>query len=201
MPFPNIQKYLVSYNSEILPLYGQTKTICFLGGGVGVGTANRVQVMWYISEATRKLQHHPLTGKGCLVSFLPFFSLFSVDSKSVKDMDGVTGTVPNDRSGNGDETEEKSRQNDFQSGSPLSSGVDNPGFLDFCETESGRCYPDQVKLEPVEVNLNDSQSVGVNCKPSTNSDDPESPRSSTSAPTMTLRTWLKNPHLYKVFLL
>ena len=171
------------------------------GGGVGVGTANRVQVMWYISEATRKLQHHPLTGKGCLVSFLPFFSLFSVDSKSVKDMDDVTGTVPNDRNGNGDETEEKSRQNDFQSGSPLSSGLDNPGFLDSCETESGRCYPDQVKLEPVEVNLNDSQSVGVNCKPSTNSDDPESPRSSTSAPTMTLRTWLKNPHLYKVFLL
>ena len=116
-------------------------------------------------------------------------------------MDDVTGSVSNDRIGNGDETEEKSRQNDFQSGSPLSSGVDNRGFLDSCETESGRCYSDQAKLDPVEVNLNDSQSVGVNCKPSTNSDDPESPRSSTSAPTMTLRTWLKNPHLYKVFLL
>ena len=116
-------------------------------------------------------------------------------------MDGVNGIVPNDGNGNEDETEEKSLQNDFQTGSPLSSGVDNKGFLDSCETESGRCYPDQVKLEPVEVNLNDSQSVGVNCKPSTNCDDPESPRSSKSVPTMTLRTWLKNPHLYKVFLL
>ena len=119
-------------------------------------------------------------------------------------MDGVTGTVPNDCNGNEDETEEKSHRNDFQSQfsiSPSSSGVNNPGFLDSCETASGSCYPDQVKLEPVEVNLNDSQSVGVNCKPSTNSDDPESPRSSKSVPTMTLRTWLKNPHLYKVFLL
>ena len=59
-------------------------------------------------------------------------------------MDGVTGTVPNDRNGKEDETVEKSRKNDFQSGSPLSSGVDNTSFLDSCETESGRCYPDQV---------------------------------------------------------
>ena len=116
-------------------------------------------------------------------------------------MDGVNCTVPNDRYGNEDETEEKSHKYDSQSGSSLSSGVDNKGFLDSCETESERFYPDQIKLEPVEVNLNDSQRVGVNGKPSTNSDDPESARPSTSAPTMTLRAWLKNPHLYKVFLL
>ena len=128
-----------------------------------------------------------------------FYELIGGDSETITDMDGVNCTVPNDRYGNEDETEEKSHKNDSQSGSSLSSGVDNKGFLDSCETESERFYPDQIKLEPVEVNLNDSQREGVNCKPSTNSDDPESARPSTSAPTMTLRTWLKNPHLYKVF--
>ena len=130
-----------------------------------------------------------------------FYELIGGDSKTVTDVDGVNCTVPNDRYCNEDETEEKSHKNDSQSGSSLSSGVDNKGFLESCETESERFYPDQIKLEPVEVNLNDSQRVGVNCKPSTNSDDPESARPSTSAPTMTLRAWLKNPHLYKVFLL
>ena len=126
-----------------------------------------------------------------------FYKLIGGDSKTVRDMDVVNCTVPNDRYRNEDETEEKSHKNESPS---LSSGVDNKGFLDSCETESERFYPDQIKLEPVEVNLNDSQRVGVNCKPSTNSDDPESARPSTSAPTMTLRAWLKNPHLYKVFL-
>ena len=132
-----------------------------------------------------------------------FYKLIGGDSKTVRDMDVVNCTVPNDRYRNEDETEEKSHKNDSGSGSSLSSGVDNKGFLDSCETESERFYPDQIKLEPVEVNLNDSDSqrVGVNCKPSTNSDDPESACPSTSAPTMTLRAWLKNPHLYKVFLL
>ena len=130
-----------------------------------------------------------------------FYKLIGGDSKTVTDMDGVNCTVPNDRYRKEDETEEKSHKNESQSGSSLSSGVDNKGFLDSCETESERFYPDQIKLEPVEVNLNDSQGVGVNGKPSTNSDDPESARPSTSAPTMTLRAWLKNPHLYKVFLL
>ncbi|CAH3147478.1 unnamed protein product, partial [Porites lobata] len=127
-----------------------------------------------------------------------FYELIGGDSKTATDMDGVNCTVPNDRYGNEDETEEKSHKYDSQSGSSLSSGVDNKGFLESCETESERFYPDQIKLEPVEVNLNDSQGVGVNGKPSTNSDDPESARPSTSAPTMTLRAWLKNPHLYKV---
>ena len=131
-----------------------------------------------------------------------FYELIGGDSKTVtEDMDGVNCTVPNDRYCNEDETEEKSHKNESQSGFSLSSGVDNKGFLESCETESERFYPDQIKLEPVEVNLNDSQRVGVHCKPSTNSDDPESARPSTSAPTMTLRAWLKNPHLYKVFLL
>ena len=130
-----------------------------------------------------------------------FYELIGGDSKTVIDMDGVNCTVPNDRYGNEDGTEEKSHKYDSQSGSSLSSGVDNKGFLESCETESERFYPDQIKLEPVEVNLNDSQRVGVNGKPSTNSDDPESACPSTSAPTMTLRAWLKNPHLYKVFLL
>ncbi|CAH3147484.1 unnamed protein product [Porites lobata] len=128
-----------------------------------------------------------------------FYKLIGGDSKTATDMDGVNCTVPNDRYGNEDETEEKSHKYDSQSGSSLSSGVDNKGFLESCETESERFYPDQIKLEPaVEVNLNDSQRVGVNGKPSTNSDDPESACPSTSAPTMTLRAWLKNPHLYKV---
>ena len=130
-----------------------------------------------------------------------FYELIGGDSKTITDMDGVNCTVPNDRYGNENETEGKSHKNDSQSGSLLRSGVDNKGFLDSRETESERFYLDQIKLEPVEVNFNDSQRVGVNCKPSTNSDDPEFPRPSTSAPTMTLRAWLKNPHLYKVFLL
>ena len=129
-----------------------------------------------------------------------FYELTGGDSKTVTDMDDVTCTVPSDRNDNEDETKEISHKNDFQSGSSLSSGVDNKGFIDALETESERFYPDQIKLEPVELNLIDSQRIGVHCKPPTNSD-PVSPPSSTSAPTMTLRAWLKNPHLYKVFLL
>ena len=89
------------------------------------------------------------------------------------------------------------------------SGVENMG-LDFDDAELKPCYPDEItdrhketnrsKPTPDSLNCNcgsSSSEIKMNSKPSLGSDDPESGVSVPTEPN-TARSWLKDPHLYKV---
>ena len=83
------------------------------------------------------------------------------------------------------------------------SGVENKE-LDFDEAELKPCYPDEIRDRHTETNSKvvssnptpDPSSSETN-KPSSGSGDPESGVLVSTEP-KTARTWLKDPHLYKV---
>ena len=85
------------------------------------------------------------------------------------------------------------------------SGVENKG-LDFDEAELKPCYPDEIRDRHTETNSKvvssnptpDPSSSETN-KPSIGSGDPESGVLVSTEP-KTARTWLKDPHLYKVII-
>ena len=88
------------------------------------------------------------------------------------------------------------------------SSIDNKG-LEGDETELNPCSPDQntgttmdeelsCNVNPDLLHMNRRVSETLKCKPSIVSDDPESALPETPAP-KTIRAWLTDPHLYRVF--